>query len=108
MARQQRSTPLTQESTRPITQVAPYARVSTLNNQDPEMQLAELREYSGRKNVTEMVNATNALAAASMSTSTKANPSVGTAPVRECARDVRARVVQRAISRHVWKIGQPA
>ena len=44
MARQQRSTTLIQESTRPITQVALYARVSTLNSQDPEMQLAELRE----------------------------------------------------------------
>jgi len=49
MARQQRSTSLTQESTRPITRVALYARVSTLNNQDPEMQLAELREYAGRR-----------------------------------------------------------
>jgi len=49
MARQQRSTTLTQESTRPITHVALYARVSTLNNQDPEMQLAELREYAGRR-----------------------------------------------------------
>jgi DNA invertase Pin-like site-specific DNA recombinase len=29
--------------------VALYARVSTLNNQDPEMQLAELREYAGRR-----------------------------------------------------------
>jgi hypothetical protein len=38
MARQQRSTTFSQESTRPITQVALYARVSTLNNQDPEMQ----------------------------------------------------------------------
>jgi len=46
MARQQRSTTFTQESTRPIIQVALYARVSTLNNQDPEMQLAELREYA--------------------------------------------------------------
>jgi hypothetical protein len=36
MARQQRSTNFAQESTRPITQVALYARVSTLNNQDPE------------------------------------------------------------------------
>jgi len=34
---------------RPITLVALYARVSTLNNQDPEMQLAELREYAGRR-----------------------------------------------------------
>jgi hypothetical protein len=49
MARQQRSTTFTPESTRPITQVALYARVSTLNNQDPEMQLSELREYAGRR-----------------------------------------------------------
>jgi predicted site-specific integrase-resolvase len=45
----QRSNSFAQESTRPITQVALYARVSTLNNQDPEMQLAELREYAGRR-----------------------------------------------------------
>src|SRR3954471_716514 len=49
MARQQSSTTFAQESTRPITQVALYARVSTLNNQDPEMQLSELREYAGRR-----------------------------------------------------------
>src|ERR1700736_733171 len=49
MARQQRSTIFAQESTRPITQVALYARVSTLNNQDPEMQLSELREYAERR-----------------------------------------------------------
>ena len=49
MARQQRSTTLTQESTGPIVRVALYARVSTLNNQDPEMQLAELREYALRR-----------------------------------------------------------
>jgi DNA invertase Pin-like site-specific DNA recombinase len=49
MARQQRNTTFPQESTRPITQVALYARVSTLNNQDPEMQLSELREYAGRR-----------------------------------------------------------
>ncbi len=49
MARQQRSTTFAPESTRPIAQVALYARVSTLNNQDPEMQLAELREYAGRR-----------------------------------------------------------
>src|SRR5216683_5468364 len=49
MARQQRSTTIAPESTRPITQVALYARVSTLNNQDPEMQLRELREYAGRR-----------------------------------------------------------
>jgi hypothetical protein len=34
MARQQRSTTVVQESTHPIAQVALYARVSTLNNQD--------------------------------------------------------------------------
>jgi DNA invertase Pin-like site-specific DNA recombinase len=49
MASQQRNTPFAQESTRPITQVALYARVSTLIHQDPEMQLAELREYAGRR-----------------------------------------------------------
>jgi DNA invertase Pin-like site-specific DNA recombinase len=49
MARQQRSTISPQESTRSIARVALYARVSTLNNQDPEMQLAELREYAGRR-----------------------------------------------------------
>src|ERR1700686_4006115 len=49
MARQQRSTTFAQESTPPISRVALYARVSTLNNQDPEMQLAELREYAGRR-----------------------------------------------------------
>jgi len=49
MARQQRSTSFTPESTHPITQVALYARVSTLNGQDPELQLAELREYAGRR-----------------------------------------------------------
>ena len=49
MAKQQRSTTFTQESTRPIARVALYARVSTLNNQDPELQLAELREYAVRR-----------------------------------------------------------
>jgi DNA invertase Pin-like site-specific DNA recombinase len=49
MATQKRSTTFAQESTRPISQVALYARVSTLNNQDPEMQLSELREYAGRR-----------------------------------------------------------
>jgi DNA invertase Pin-like site-specific DNA recombinase len=34
---------------RPITRVALYARVSTLNQQDPEMQLSELREYADRR-----------------------------------------------------------
>ena len=49
MPRQESNSAFAQESTRPITQVALYARVSTLNNQDPEMQLAELREYAGRR-----------------------------------------------------------
>ncbi len=49
MARQQRSTISIQESTHPITRVALYARVSTLNNQDPEMQLSELREYAAHR-----------------------------------------------------------
>lgn len=33
----------------PISRVALYARVSTHNGQDPEMQLAELREYAARR-----------------------------------------------------------
>src|SRR5947207_14514744 len=51
MARQQRSnnSVFSQASDRPITRVALYARVSTLNNQDPEMQLSELREYAGHR-----------------------------------------------------------
>jgi DNA invertase Pin-like site-specific DNA recombinase len=50
MARPQpNNSPLSQESARTIIRVALYARVSTLNNQDPEMQLAELREYAGRR-----------------------------------------------------------
>ena len=51
MARQQRSnnSAFPQQTDLPITRVALYARVSTLNNQDPEMQLAELREYAGRR-----------------------------------------------------------
>jgi DNA invertase Pin-like site-specific DNA recombinase len=51
MARQQRTTTASfpQESSSAIARVALYARVSTLNNQDPEMQLAELREYAGRR-----------------------------------------------------------
>lgn len=51
MARQQRTTTASfpQESSPAIARVALYARVSTLNNQDPEMQLAELREYAGRR-----------------------------------------------------------
>lgn len=34
---------------RPISSVALYVRVSTLNGQHPEMQLAELREYAARR-----------------------------------------------------------
>jgi DNA invertase Pin-like site-specific DNA recombinase len=49
MARQHRSTISLQESTHPITRVALYARVCTLNNQDPEMQLSELREYAAHR-----------------------------------------------------------
>src|SRR5579863_10709598 len=51
MARQQRSNNSTfsQGPDRPIERVALYARVSTLNNQDPEMQLSELREYACRR-----------------------------------------------------------
>jgi site-specific DNA recombinase len=49
MARKNRSTAIAPESTHPIIQVALYARVSTLNNQDPEMQLSELREYAVRR-----------------------------------------------------------
>lgn len=51
MATQQRSnnSAFPQQSDLPIARVALYARVSTLNNQDPEMQLAELREYAGRR-----------------------------------------------------------
>ncbi len=37
------------QAERPIARVALYARVSTLNNQDPEMQLTELREYATRR-----------------------------------------------------------
>ncbi len=32
-----------------LSRVAIYARVSTHNGQDPEMQLRELREYAGRR-----------------------------------------------------------
>lgn len=51
MAKQNRSNncALSQEPDRPITRVALYARVSTFNNQDPGMQLAELREYADRR-----------------------------------------------------------
>ena len=40
---------LTQEPPLTIARVALYARVSTLNGQDPEMQLSELREYAARR-----------------------------------------------------------
>jgi DNA invertase Pin-like site-specific DNA recombinase len=51
MARQHRSnnSVFSQAPDRPINRVALYARVSTLNDQDPEMQLAELREYADRR-----------------------------------------------------------
>ena len=51
MAANKRSTAatLTQELPLTITRVALYARVSTLNGQDPEMQLSELREYAARR-----------------------------------------------------------
>src|SRR6266853_5218027 len=45
MAAAQPSTP----STVPQPRVAIYARVSTLNDQDPEMQLREVREYCERR-----------------------------------------------------------
>src|SRR5450631_3397738 len=38
-----------QEAPLTIARVALYARVSTLNGQDPEMQLSELREYASRR-----------------------------------------------------------
>jgi len=38
-----------QESPLTIARVALYARVSTCNGQDPEMQLRELREYAARR-----------------------------------------------------------
>jgi DNA invertase Pin-like site-specific DNA recombinase len=40
---------LTQAPPLTIARVALYARVSTLNGQDPEMQLSELREYASRR-----------------------------------------------------------
>lgn len=49
MARSKNTTPVFSQD-RPIRSVALYARVSTLNgNQDPEMQLSELREYATRR-----------------------------------------------------------
>ena len=51
MARNHRSKRPTPPQELPLTinRVALYARVSTLNGQDPEMQLRELREYAGRR-----------------------------------------------------------
>jgi DNA invertase Pin-like site-specific DNA recombinase len=51
MAVHQRNTPSshTQEPPFAIARVALYACVSTLNGQDPEMQLSELREYASRR-----------------------------------------------------------
>jgi DNA invertase Pin-like site-specific DNA recombinase len=40
---------LTPQEPREINRIALYARVSTLNGQHPEMQLAELREYAARR-----------------------------------------------------------
>src|SRR5664279_6091814 len=42
----------TQEPPLTIARVALYARVSTVNGQDPEMQLCELREYASRHGLT--------------------------------------------------------
>src|SRR5712691_8334361 len=52
MAKTQRTTrsSFPQENPVTIARVALYARVSTLNGQDPEMQLRELREYVVRRN----------------------------------------------------------
>jgi DNA invertase Pin-like site-specific DNA recombinase len=51
MARNHRTTASspTQQPPLTIARVALYARVSTLNGQDPEMQLSELREYASRR-----------------------------------------------------------
>ncbi len=49
MAKSKNTTPIFSQD-RPIRRVALYARVSTLNGQqDPEMQLSELREYATRR-----------------------------------------------------------
>ena len=37
------------ENPQAVNRIALYARVSTLNGQDPEMQLRELREYAQRR-----------------------------------------------------------
>ncbi len=51
MATHQRNTASSHAQELPLTiaRVALYARVSTLNGQDPEMQLSELREYASRR-----------------------------------------------------------
>jgi len=51
MAVSKRNTPTSHAQEPPLTiaRVALYARVSTLNGQDPEMQLCELREYASRR-----------------------------------------------------------
>ena len=51
MAVHQRNTATSHSQEPPLTiaRVALYARVSTLNGQDPEMQLSELREYASRR-----------------------------------------------------------
>lgn len=51
MAANKRSTPSPHSQELPLTinRVALYARVSTLNGQNPEMQLSELREYAARR-----------------------------------------------------------
>src|ERR1700751_4885394 len=51
MAKIQRTTTssFSQQTSITIARVALYARVSTLNGQDPEMQLSELREYAQRR-----------------------------------------------------------
>jgi resolvase-like protein len=52
MAKSKSITPLFSND-RPVRCVALYARVSTLNGQqDPEMQLSELREYASRRGLT--------------------------------------------------------
>lgn len=47
--RKNNTTPISQELDQRITRVGIYARVSTTKNQDPEMQLTELREYAVRR-----------------------------------------------------------
>ncbi len=49
MARKQPGNNFTLAPAHPILRVCLYARVSTLNSQDPEMQLSELREYAGHR-----------------------------------------------------------